>query len=168
MRRRRRKCPKKHLSVLFPAHTLLFCPPVLPLACSAGPSPIWGPCLSWIILLLVHPKAPQLPLELPGEPAGKHSSASHGSAEACGPGRQSSAKLSPAEPSLGKGNAGLRLLAWTWSRNPLPAMKVHEVEDPQGSELPLLLQPEWGCWLLTSCTAGNFDSLFAVESVSDV
>lgn len=108
------------------------------------------------------------PSPLLGEPAGKHSSASHGSAQGSGPGRQSSAKLSPAEPSLGKGNAGLKLLAWTWSRNPLPAVKVHEAQDSQGSELPLLLQPEWDCWLLTSCTAGNFDSLSAVESVSDV
>lgn len=67
-------------------------------------------------------------------------------------------------PALGKGNAGLRLLAWTWSRNPLPAMMIHGVKDPQDSELPLLPQPGWDCWLLTE----NLDSLFAVESASDV
>lgn len=79
------------------------------------------------------------PSPLPGEPAGKQSSPSMGVQRGLGQaGRQSPAKLSPAEP---LGSAGLRLLAWSWSRNPLPAMKVHEVQDPQGAELPLLQQP---------------------------
>lgn len=88
-----------------------------------------------------------------------------GSAEGSGLGRHTELSKHPLPepcPALGKGNVGLRLLAWTWSRNPLPAMKVCGVKDPQGSELPP--QPGWDCWLL----AGNLDSLFAVESASDV